>query len=120
MVDQLATAEVVAGRSWREGCRARGRGGITRACTSSPRSCHSHDGQLSAPSVKQTHDPSSRFAAVAFVWIVRASAAASSGEVTPAMGLGARIAVLIGIGHRRGIYLICATSAPAFRNLPTG
>jgi hypothetical protein len=36
------------------------------------------------------------------------------------MGLGAGIGVLIGVGHGRGIYLICATSASAFRNLPTG
>jgi hypothetical protein len=84
------------------------------------RSCASHKGQLSAPSVKQAHDPSSRFAAVALVWIVRASAAASSSKVTLAMGLGTSIGVLIGFGHGRGIYLICAASAPAFRNLPTG
>jgi hypothetical protein len=75
---------------------------------------------LPGPPVKQAHDPSSRFAAVALVWIVRASAAASSREVTLAMGLGARIGVLFGIGHGRGIYLICAASAPAFPHLPTG
>jgi hypothetical protein len=75
---------------------------------------------LPAPSVKQAHDPSARFAAVALVWIVRASAAASSREVTLPMRLGARIGVLIGVGHGRGIYLICTASALAFRNLPTG
>ena len=84
------------------------------------RSCASHEDQLSAPPVKQAHDPSSRFAAVALVWIVRASAAASSGKVTLAMGLGTSIGVLIGVGHGRGNYLICAASAPAFRSLPTG
>jgi hypothetical protein len=36
------------------------------------------------------------------------------------MSLGAKIGVLIGVGHGRGIYLICAASAPAFPNLLTG
>jgi hypothetical protein len=75
---------------------------------------------LSAPAVKQAHDPSLRFAAVAVVWIVRASVAPSPGEVTLAMGLGAKIGVLIGVGHGGGVYLICAASAPLFRKLPTG
>jgi len=75
---------------------------------------------LSVPSVKQAHDPSSRFAAVALVWIVGARAAASTGKVPLAMSLGAKIGVLIGVRHGSGIYLICAACAPAFRNLPTG
>lgn len=82
--------------------------------TSRSRSCPLHEGQLSAPSVEQAHDPSSRFAAVALVWIVRASAAPSTGEVTLAMGLGAKIDILIGVGHGRGIYLICAAPASHF------
>ena len=58
---------------------------------------------MSAPSVDQAHDPSTRFTAVALVWIVRASVAPSTGKVTLAMGLGAKIDLLIGIGHGRGI-----------------
>jgi H+/Cl- antiporter ClcA len=84
------------------------------------RSCPLHEGQLSTASIKQAHNPGSRFAAIALVWIVRARATAPAGEVTPAMSLGANIGVLIGIGHERGIYPICTALASAFRNLLTG
>src|SRR5215831_11825303 len=80
--------------------------------SSRSRSCPLHEGQLSAPSVEQAHDPSSRFAAVALVWIVRASAAPSTGEVTLAMGLGAKIDILIGIGHGCAIPTISSTCTP--------
>jgi len=74
----------------------------------------SHDRQLARPPIQEADNPSSRFAAVVLVGIVFACAAAPSGEVPSAIGRGQRADFLIALGHGRGAYPNCATSAPEF------
>ena len=78
------------------------------------------DRQLARPPVYKADNPSPRFAAVVLVGIVVTRAAAPSGEVTSAICRGERADVLIALGHARGAYRSCATSALGFYNVLAG